>query len=168
MQLLRLDWNVFFTVVNLLVLYLAMKRFLIGPVTGIIEKRRTIINAQLLDAKNKNEEADQRKAQYEKRLKEADSEAAQILEQAKWDAGEAYAKCLAKAKEEAEKIIADEHRNMERERAKLEQELKAQVTELALAAAKKILMENSNEATDRLLYDRFLAKAGELHDADGA
>lgn len=168
MQLLRLDWNVIFTVINLLILYLAMKRFLIEPVTGIIEKRRTIINAQFLDAKNKKEEADELKAQYEKRLKEAGSEAAQIMEQARRDAGEAYAKCLVNAKEEAEKIIADEHKNMERERAKMEQELQAQVAELALATAKKILMESSNEATDQLLYDRFLTKAGELHDADGA
>ena len=39
MQLLRIDWNVVFTIINLIVLYLGLRKFLIGPVTNVMEQR---------------------------------------------------------------------------------------------------------------------------------
>ena len=38
--MLRLDWNLLFTVINLLILYFLMKRFLFKPVNEILEKRQ--------------------------------------------------------------------------------------------------------------------------------
>ena len=43
MQLLRIDWNVVFTIINLIVLYLALRKFLIKPVTNIMEQRKQMI-----------------------------------------------------------------------------------------------------------------------------
>ena len=40
-------WNVAFTVINLLVLYLFMKRFLIGPVRRILDERKQMIEHDL-------------------------------------------------------------------------------------------------------------------------
>ena len=41
--MLRLDWNLVLTIINLLILYLLMKKFLIGPVTAIMEQRQADI-----------------------------------------------------------------------------------------------------------------------------
>ncbi|MEI3139219.1 MAG: ATP synthase F0 subunit B [Lachnospiraceae bacterium] len=38
--MLRLDWNLVFTVINLLILYVLMRKFLFKPVNEILEKRR--------------------------------------------------------------------------------------------------------------------------------
>ena len=35
MQLLRIDWNVIFTIVNLIVLYLGLRKFLIGAESAV-------------------------------------------------------------------------------------------------------------------------------------
>ena len=43
MQLLRIDWNVIFTIVNLIVLYLGLRKFLIGPVTKVMDQRKQLI-----------------------------------------------------------------------------------------------------------------------------
>ena len=40
MQLLRIDWNVLFTIINLLILYFGLRKFLIKPVTNVMEQRR--------------------------------------------------------------------------------------------------------------------------------
>ena len=40
-------WNVAFTVINLLVLYLFMKHFLIGPVRSILDERKQMIEHDL-------------------------------------------------------------------------------------------------------------------------
>ena len=36
--MLRLDWNILFNIINLIILYLLMKRFLFKPVNAILEK----------------------------------------------------------------------------------------------------------------------------------
>ena len=43
MQLLRIDWNVIFTIVNLIVLYLGLRKFLIGPVTKVMDQRKQLL-----------------------------------------------------------------------------------------------------------------------------
>ena len=48
--MLRLDWNMVITIVNLIVLCLLLKKFLIGPVTAIMEQRAALIEQQLADA----------------------------------------------------------------------------------------------------------------------
>ena len=47
MQLLRIDWNVVFTIINLIVLYLGLRKFLIGPVTNVMEQRKQMIEGQI-------------------------------------------------------------------------------------------------------------------------
>ena len=49
MQLLRIDWNVVFTIINLIVLYLGLRKFLIGPVTNVMEQRKQMIEGQIAD-----------------------------------------------------------------------------------------------------------------------
>ena len=58
-------WNIAFTVINLLVLYIFMKHFLIGPVRKILDERKQMIERDLDDAKNTRTEAEQMKASYE-------------------------------------------------------------------------------------------------------
>ena len=69
MQLLRIDWNVIFTIVNLIVLYLGLRKFLIGPVTKVMDQRKQLIEGQMADARHVNEQANELKAQYEDALK---------------------------------------------------------------------------------------------------
>ena len=71
MQLLRIDWNVVFTIINLIVLYLLLKKFLIGPVTGIMQKRKEMIDGQLADADNRRKQAGELKQQYEDMVRRA-------------------------------------------------------------------------------------------------
>ena len=48
--MLRLDWNLVFTVINLLILYVLMRKFLFKPVNEILEKRQKEEDARLADA----------------------------------------------------------------------------------------------------------------------
>ena len=72
-------WNVAFTVINLLVLYLFMKHFLIGPVRSILDERKQMIEHDLDEAKNRETEARQMKEQYQASIGNADEEASRII-----------------------------------------------------------------------------------------
>ena len=110
MQLLRIDWNVIFTIVNLIVLYLGLRKFLIGPVTKVMDQRKQLIEGQMADARHVNEQANELKAQYEDALKQAHEESAQIVEKARKSAQAEYESRMDAADAEAQKIIANAHK----------------------------------------------------------
>ncbi len=64
-------WNILWTVVNLLVLYLVFKKFLFKPVMKVINAREDMIKQQFDDAKKSQEEADALKASYDEKLEKA-------------------------------------------------------------------------------------------------
>lgn len=167
MQLLRIDWNVLFTIINLIVLYLLLKKFLIGPVTGIMQKRKDMIDGQLADADNKQKQAEGLKKQYEEILANAQDESAKIIEKARKSAQSEYANRIDAADAQAVKIIANAHKTIELEREKTMQDLETQIAGLALTAAGKVIGQNSTAENNQLLYDQFLAKAGDSNDTDG-
>ena len=163
--MLKLDMNLVFTIINIIVFYFLMKRFLIGPVTAIMEKRKALIDQGLQNAKESQEKALEMKASYESRLAQAKEERKQILEEARKQAGEEYSQTMAQAKKDAAKTMEQARKTVEEERDKAMGELKSQVAILAMAAAASVTGEKENPERDRKLYDQFLQKAGENHEA---
>ena len=163
MQLLRIDWNVVFTIINLIVLYLGLRKFLIGPVTNVMEQ---MIEGQIADANKLKAEAGDLKKQYEGMLAQAHEESAELLEKTRKSAQAEYENRINVADAEAEKIIENAHKTVELERDKTVQDLQSQIAVLAVAAAGKVLGEASTNENNRLLYQQFLTKAGGVNDAD--
>lgn len=167
-KVLKLDvWNLIFTVVNLIVLYLLLRKFLIGPVTKIMEQRKAIIEEGLASARTTQLEADELKRQYELQLGTAQEESDKIINRAKADARAAYDKVVTEADQQAGKVLADARKNIEIERAKAIREMESEIAELALDAAVKIAGKGTKDADNLALYDEFLVKAGEADDTDG-
>lgn len=166
MQLLRIDWNVIFTIVNLIVLYLGLRKFLIGPVTKVMDQRKQLIEGQMADARHVNEQVNELKAQYEDALKQAHEESAQIVEKARKSAQAEYESRMDAADAEAQKIIANAHKSIDLEREKTVQELQSQIAGLAMAATAKVLGDTDQAAQNKLMYEQFLAKTGGLNDTN--
>ena len=51
--MLTLNWNVFWIIFNVLILFVLLRIFLFKPVLGMIEKRQSLIQSQLDDAADK-------------------------------------------------------------------------------------------------------------------
>lgn len=166
MQLLRIDWNVIFTIINVLILYFGLRKFLIKPVTNIMEKRRKLIDGQFADAKKTTEEANGLKAHYEDALQQAHEESERIIEKARKTAQIEYEARVGAADKEAEKIIANAHRTIEIERDKTVKDLQTQIAGLAMLAAGKVLGEADAATQNQLMYEQFLAKTGGLNDTN--
>ena len=66
--MLRVDINLLFTVVNLLVLVCLMKKFLFKPVREVMEKRQAEIEESYKKAEQVNEDARHLKEKYEESL----------------------------------------------------------------------------------------------------
>lgn len=164
--MLRLDWNLLFTVINLLFLYFLMKKFLFGRVNKVIEERRQLIEKQFADAKAAQDTADELKAEYETKLAAAGEERENILAQAKAQAQAESERRLAETDAELEQKRRRAEADMAVERANVLREMKSEIASLVIDAAAKVVDDQDTKDTirnDRKLYDKFIAEAGEAN-----
>lgn len=160
--MLKIDfWNILFTVVNLLVLYFLLKKFLIKPVQEIMAKREALINEGLESARAAQAEADRLKNEYAERLGHADEKSTEILRQAKADASAAYEKKMTEADERAEKVVENARRNMEIEREKMMRDIQPEIAGLVLTTTAKVMEDYAGDAQNLAVYDAFIAEERE-------
>lgn len=164
--MLRLDLNLVFTIINLIVLYLLMKHFLIGPVKAIMDKRQAMIEGQLKHAGDTEAQANDLKAQFEEKLQVSHEEAAKIVAEAETEAKAEYDRIIREAETKAGIIIENAQKTAAMEQEKLLREAESQIAVLAMAATAKVIGESSNDKINQSLYDQFLAKAGDSNDTN--
>ena len=85
----------FWTVVNVLVLFVALRHFLIKPVMGVIEQRNEMIRQQFNAAQKTQDEANKMKADYEQQLDTAKEQAADIIAAARVRSEKEHSKAIA-------------------------------------------------------------------------
>ena len=141
-------WNIAFLIINIIILYLLMKKFLVKPVMGVIAKRQELIDGKMNEALMTQEEADSKKAEYEEKLVNAHSEAKEIIETARTQAQTEKKEILESARMESEQIKAKAKQEIQIEREKAQHEVEAEVTQLAMIAARKILKAGGVNDTD--------------------
>ena len=81
--MLQLNWNLVFEIINLIILCLLLKKFLIKPVTAVMDKRQAMISDGLSNARNSEAQADELKNRYEAALRDARNESGRLIEEAK-------------------------------------------------------------------------------------
>ena len=152
--MLKLDINLLWTVVNVLVMYAVLRKFLFKPVQDVIAKRQQMVDANLADAETSKKEAAETMNAAQEKLRNVDNEAAARRE--------AYEKqqLLADARKQADAIVAAGKASAEAERQSKLREADAQTTALARAMCEKLLARNLTAQDDARLLDDLLEKAG--------
>ena len=166
MGILRLDWNVAATILNLLLLYWLMRKFLFKPIMGIMDKRKELIEQQFLEAEDAKDKAQEIKNQYHDLMKNAKEESHSIVEKARESAKMECENMLQQASIQAKQLLENTREQMDVERKKMLKELESQISALAMSAAGKIIGANASSKRDKVLYDQFLDKAGEIYDTN--
>ena len=133
-------WQIAITIVNLLVLYALMRKFLVKPVRAIMEEREQRIESQLTDASQKQEQAHNLKMEYEKKLEQAGTQASAIIQKAREVASQEQEQMIQETKDETQRIFEQSKKEIELEQEKATREAKKQISELALTAARKIII----------------------------
>lgn len=133
-------------VVNFFLLMYILKRYLYQPLLDIIQKREKKIK----DGLNNAVKAEQALAEAEKnmaeKIKEATLEADRILEKAKAEAKESREKTLNKAREEILNFKEETRVQLEREKAKIMDEIRQESGDLIVELAGKFLKEKISDA----------------------
>ena len=150
--------------INLVVLYLILRKFLFRPLMNIMEQRRTMIADGLQHAEDTKKEAYALKSQYESALGGAKEESTRIIGQAKKDAKAEYDRILDEADQAAGKLMRDARETIDLEKEKTLRDMQSEVAALAVSAAKKMVKQQYGADADQAAYDQFLKEAGDAHD----
>lgn len=155
--MLSLDWNLLFTVINLVIFYILMKKFVWNKVLGAMDKRQSMIDQQFKDADEDRRAAGALKTEYEGRLAGADEESARLIADAKVTAKAKADKIVDQAKLTSDKMVRDAHQTIEHERNEALQSVKHDIAALAMDAAAKVVSKEASELDNSAIYDDFLA-----------
>ncbi len=162
--MLSLDFNFVLEMINLVILYLLLRKFLIGPLMNIMEKRRVMIADGLQNASDQQAQAMELKSRYEDALTGAKDESRRMIEQAKVDAKKEYDRILEQAGTEADQMMRSARETIDVEREQALRQMKAEVASLAVDAARKVMADSCTARESQAVYDQFLKEAGDLHE----
>ena len=160
--MLNLNWDIIWTFVNILVLFVLLKLFLFKPVNAMIEKRRKLIDGQLSDAAQKQKEAEAEKQAYADRLKEAHTEAAEILKKANAEAEAQYCMILERAERDAQKKTAEAEKKIALEHEQMLKNAKSEIAAVAVMAAQKLAVKHADAEADSALLESLIQEAGAM------
>lgn len=158
--MLTLNWNIIWTFVNILVLFVFFKKFLFRPVTEMMDKRIQNIEDSLQNAEDTKTEAVKLKDEYQEELNHAGDEAARIINEARERAASEYNRQIKETKEEAARIMQEASRSIELEKQKSIQNAQSEIAGIAMLAASKIIGKNLDDNANREFLGDFIKEVG--------
>lgn len=157
---LKLDWGIIWPIVNIIVFYLLLRKFLFGPVSAMMEKRKEVIAGDLKEAAADKQQAANLKAEYEDALSKAKEEAGDIIADARDQAKSEYQAKVKEAGQEIVQMKENARKDMEAQKRSAMAKLQTEIAGIALMAASKVVEKETDKESNEKLLDDFLKEAG--------
>ncbi len=151
--------NIVCTILNLLILYWAFRKFLFGRVDAILKKRQEEVDAANNAADIAIAEARATKKEYEDKISLADEEKEQILSDLKKQGYVEYDRIVQEARKKGEQIILEARHNAETEADRTKELYASDIKKMVIDAATKIAATKHSSEEDSDLYDKFIDEA---------
>jgi len=155
--------NLFWVIVsalNFILFFAIIWSFAFKPVSGMLADRRSRIEQGLKDAEQARRDRENAEAERLSTLTEARREASDILARAQKVAQETRDADIAATKEELERMRVRAAAEIEAEKTRAITEVRAEVADLALRAAGKVVGETMSDERQRRLVEEFLTTSG--------
>ncbi|CAA7599730.1 ATPase, F0 complex, subunit B/B', bacterial/chloroplast [Acididesulfobacillus acetoxydans] len=157
-----IDYTIVAQVLSFLVLVWIIAKFAWNPLMKVMEDRRTFIETSLATAEKEKQQAEQIKKEYQEEMRKARQEAQEIIAKATKAGGERAQEVLNQAREEAVKVKSAALVDIQRERDRAVAEVKAQVADLSVTIAEKIIQQKIDLAGQDQLIEQFIQEVGEM------
>lgn len=151
------DTAIYVLVAFLIVIGIFAKAGLHKTMLSGLDKRALKIADEINEARKMREEAQELLASYQRRQREAEEEAAGIIEQARKDAARMAADARAKIEEQTERRIKAAEDKIARAEAQAISEVRGQTADLAIEAARHIIRERMDAGAQGAFIDKAIA-----------
>jgi len=158
----QFDFTIVATVISFLLLVWLLSAKAWGPLMKMMEERRINIESMLAQAENERQQAEQIKREYQEEMRKARQEAQEVIVKATKVSEGLANEILAASHAEAEKIKKSALADIERERDRAISEVKAQVADLSVLVAEKIIRQKLDMKGQGQLIEQFIQEVGEM------
>ncbi len=154
-------WQIVISLLNLLILFLLVKKFLFKPVNNMLSKRQKELDARYTDADEAKRIAEENKQLWDEKIATVKSETDEMIKDAQESAKRQGDSIVSKAKEQADVIIRQAENQIIYEKKKAKEEIKNEIVEVSTALVNKILEREINADDHRELIDSVIQKIGD-------
>lgn len=154
-------FTMIFAWINLVILYVFLKKLLFKPVKNMIDSRQQEIDAMYTNAENAEQSANKMKAEYEEKLSSADAESEEILRKAVRRAELREEEILKEANQKAARVMERAEEQIELEKKRAVNDVKDEVSSIALGIAEAVIERDINKNDHNSLIEEFIDKLGE-------
>ena len=149
-------WAIVISLLNLLILFLLVKKFLFKPVKKILDQRKAAVESVYAEAEDANRAAQEDKRYYEEKRLHATEEAEDILARASANAKKNGEEIVREAHEQAAAVKAKASKDIEQEKLKAINDAKNEIAEISVQIAEKIVERELDDRDHKEFVDRFV------------
>ncbi len=154
-------WTALFTLANTIVLFLVMKKFLFVPVLNMIQSRQQEIDQLYEDAGKAKQDATALESEYRQKLSAAKDTSERLVKEAVARGQSREEEILRQANVEAAAIMDKANADIAREKKKAINDAKNEISDLAMAIAGKVVGRELTAADQGKLVERFIDELGD-------
>ena len=159
-------WTFIAQILNLFIQLYLFKRFLFKPIKNILAKRQAEVDAIYDEADKAKLDAETAKSDYEAHLLTANTEAEAITQRAMDNARAQSEALISSAQAEAAAMKQKAEADIELERRKAVNEMKGEISELAVSIASKVVSKDLTAEDHERLIEQFIEDLGDAAPAD--
>ncbi len=154
-------FTMIFAWINLIILYIFLRKLLFVPVKNMIDSRQKEIDDMYSDAESSKKSAEELRAEYEEKLSRAKEESEDILRSAVRRAELREEEILKEADKEAARVLKRAEEQVELEKKRAVNEVKNEVSEMAISIARAVIERDITPGDHDALIDEFIDGMGD-------
>ena len=154
-------WQIIFSLCNLLIMFLVLKRFLFKPIQKMLDTRREQVDSIYAQAKESRSAAEGMKQEYEAKMASARDEADALVRSATATAQKRSDAILAEASSQASHIKQKAEQEIAQEKRQMLSDVRGEISDIAVSIASKVVEREINARDHQDFVDEFIRNVGE-------
>lgn len=157
--LIEFNWSSLMILCNVFILYIILRKFFWEKIKKFMDDRAAAVQDAIDAAEAVNKRADEKMANYSKRIANVEEEGREIIKASKQQADAQAQVIIEEARQQASDIIAKAERTIEQEKAQAMEEMRKEIASIAMLAAEQIVGREIDNVGQDAIIDQAIEDA---------
>jgi F-type H+-transporting ATPase subunit b len=157
--LIEFNWSSLMILCNVFILYIILRKFFWEKIKKFMDDRAAAVQDAIDAAEAVNKRADEKMANYSKRIANVEEEGREIIKASKQQADAQAQIIIEEARQQASDIIAKAERTIEQEKTQAMEEMRKEIASIAMLAAEQIVGREIDSVGQDAIIDQAIEDA---------
>ncbi|MCR5034888.1 MAG: F0F1 ATP synthase subunit B [Clostridia bacterium] len=157
--LIEFNWSSLMILCNVFILYLILRKFFWEKIKKFMDDRAAAVQDAIDAAEAVNKRADEKMANYSKRIANVEEEGREIIKASKQQADAQAQIIIEEARKQASDIIAKAEKTIELEKSQAMEEMRQEIASIAMLAAEQIVGKEIDNVGQDAIIDQAIEDA---------